>query len=70
VVLDCRIVFREHGDYWMNGIVAATVARLIARGGCVEPGVHYLADAVDPILFMAELRKAGVEQSESFGTGV
>ena len=28
--------------------------------------VHFLADAVEPIAFMAELRKAGVEQSETF----
>jgi saccharopine dehydrogenase (NAD+, L-lysine forming) len=65
VVFDSRIVFRGQSEYWMNGVVPALVARLIAEGKRVQPGVHYLADAVDPVTFMAELRKAGVEQSES-----
>jgi hypothetical protein len=65
MILDSRIVFREQRDYWMNGVVPALVATLIAEEKRVQPGVHYLADAVDPVTFMAELRKAGVEQSES-----
>lgn len=60
-----RIVFPEHRDYWMNAVVPALVARLIAPGNCVQPGVHFLADAVDPVVFTAELRKAGVELAES-----
>jgi hypothetical protein len=60
-----RIVFPEHRDYWMNGVVPALAARLIAQGQCVRPGVHFLADAVDPVMFLAELRNAGVEQTES-----
>lgn len=61
-----QIVYRERRDYWMNGLVPALVARMIAEGKSVRSGVHYLADAVDPIQFMAELKKAGVEQTESF----
>jgi hypothetical protein len=32
----------------------------------VQAGVHFLAHAVEPIALMAELRKAGVEQTETF----
>ena len=60
-----QIVYRDRRDYWMNGIVPALVARLIGEGKSVRLGVHYLADAVDPIAFMGELKKAGVEQSET-----
>jgi hypothetical protein len=31
-----------------------------------RPGVHFLVGAVDPITFMAELKKACVEQAENF----
>jgi saccharopine dehydrogenase (NAD+, L-lysine forming) len=60
-----RIVFKEHDDYWINGIVPATVARLIAEGNGVQPGVHFLSAAVDPIAFMAKLRESGVQQVET-----
>jgi len=39
-----------------------------ARQG-VQSGVHYLSAAMDPIAFMAQLRKAGVQQTESFEFG-
>jgi len=39
------------------------LARSAATTG---PGVHFLFEAVDPITFMAELKKAGVEQTENF----
>jgi hypothetical protein len=65
VALTSQVVYRERRDYWMNGVVPAMVARMISEGKSVRPGVHYLADAVDPIVFMAELKKAGVEQTES-----
>jgi len=55
--------------YWMNAIVAATVARLISEGGGVNSGVHFLMDAVDPVRFMEKLREAGVSQTERFGEG-
>jgi hypothetical protein len=63
VVRDYRMVFREDRAYWINGVAPALVARLIAQGASVEHGVNFLADAVDPVSFMAELRKAGVEQT-------
>jgi hypothetical protein len=66
-VLTARITFEPHQDYWIHGIALATTARLAASHGA-RTGVHFLADAVDPVNFVAELRKAGVEQSESFGT--
>jgi saccharopine dehydrogenase-like NADP-dependent oxidoreductase len=65
-VLTSRIVFGDGRDYWTAGVVPALVARLIAQGNGVRPGVSYLSDAVDPVTFMAELRKAGVDQAETF----
>ncbi len=61
-----QIVYRDRRDYWMNGLVPATTARMISEGKSVQPGVHFLGDAVDPITFMGELKTAGVEQTESF----
>ena len=63
--LTTQIVYRERRDYWMNGLVPAIVGRMISEGKFVRPGVNFLAEAVDPITFMAELNKAGVEQTES-----
>ena len=60
-----QVTFERSREYWMNAVVAATVARLISEGG-VKTGVHFLMDAVNPITFMGELRKAGVHQTESF----
>lgn len=64
--LTTQIVYKDRRDYWINGLVPALVARMISEGKSVEPGLHYLADAVDPISFMAELKKEGVEQTENF----
>jgi saccharopine dehydrogenase (NAD+, L-lysine-forming) len=64
VVLKVRIFYKERRDYWINAVALATVARMISRGDSVRPGVHFLADAVDPIAFLAELRSAGVETIE------
>ena len=55
-----QVTFEKGCEYWINGVVAATVARLIFEGGNVKTGVHYLTDAVDPVTFMQEVRKAGV----------
>jgi len=66
ITLTAQVVFKDHRDYWTNGIVLATVARRIAEGKGVRAGVHFLADAVDPVAFMEELRRVGVEQSEGF----
>jgi len=62
--LRSRIVFNAGRDYWINGIVLATVARMIFEGKGVRTGVHFLSDAVDPIGYMAELRTSGVELTE------
>ncbi|HYL74390.1 MAG TPA: saccharopine dehydrogenase NADP-binding domain-containing protein [Bryobacteraceae bacterium] len=59
--LTVQVVFRDRRDYWIHGLTLATVARTIAEGNGVKAGVHFLSEAVDPIAFMAELRKAGVE---------
>jgi saccharopine dehydrogenase (NAD+, L-lysine-forming) len=64
LALTVQIVYRERRDYWIHGLALATVARMISEKNAVRPGVHFLADAADPIAFMAELRKAGVEQTE------
>jgi len=60
------VTFDAGRDYWMNGVALATVARLISAGNGVQSGVHFLFDAVSPMAFMAELRKAGVRQTDTF----
>ena len=67
--LKARIVFDAGRDYWINGVALATVARLVPEGKGVQSGVHFLSDAVDPIPFMAELRKAGVHETATFEFG-
>lgn len=64
-----QVTFERGREYWMNAVVAATVARLISEGRGVNNGVHFLMDAVDPVTFMEELRKVGVSQTESFSEG-
>jgi saccharopine dehydrogenase (NAD+, L-lysine forming) len=59
-----QIVYRDRRDYWIHGVALATTARMILEGKA-KPGVHFVADAVDPIAFMAELQKAGVELLEN-----
>lgn len=66
VVLTVQMVFEQDRDYWTNGLVAATAARLVSAGKGVRTGVNFLADAVDPAAFMAELRKAGVNVTETW----
>jgi len=63
------VTFERGREYWMNAVVAATVARLISKGGEVKAGAHFLADAVDPVRFMEELRKVGLSPMESFSAG-
>jgi saccharopine dehydrogenase (NAD+, L-lysine-forming) len=60
-----KVTFEKCQDYWIHGVVLATAARLAANQGA-RMGVHFLADAVDPIGFMTVLRKAGVQQTEDF----
>lgn len=69
VVLTVQVIYDTDRDYWINGLVPATVARMIRQNKGVETGLHYLASAVDPVAFMAELRGSGVEQSESLEPG-
>jgi hypothetical protein len=64
LALTAEVLYDKGREYGINGLVAATVARLISEGNGVRPGVHFLADAVDPIAFMAELRRGGVELNE------
>ena len=66
LALTVQIVYSERRDYWIHGLALATVARMVSASKGVQAGVHFLADAVDSIAFMAELRKAGVEQTENF----
>jgi saccharopine dehydrogenase (NAD+, L-lysine forming) len=67
--LKMRVTFGAGRDYWMNALALATVARMVSARQGVQSGVHYLSAAMDPIAFMAELRKAGVKQTESFEFG-
>jgi len=67
--LKVRIVFDPGRDYWMNGVALATVARMVWAGKGVQAGVHFLFDAVDPLAFMAEMRKAGVSETGTFEPG-
>jgi hypothetical protein len=64
--LTVQAVYDHQRQYWANGLVPAIVARMLWRGEGVMAGIHFLADAVDPMVFMAELRKAGVEVTEKF----
>jgi hypothetical protein len=64
--LSVQVVFQAGRHYWINGVVLATAARMISAGKGAQAGVHFLSDAVDPLTFVAELRKAGVQQTETF----
>lgn len=59
-----QVVFEAGRGYWINALVAATVARLISAGEAVSSGVHLLIDAVDPVTFMNHLRNAGLSQTQ------
>jgi short subunit dehydrogenase-like uncharacterized protein len=65
LALTAEFTYDKHRDYWINGLAVATVARLLSEGKGVQPGVHFLTDAVDPVAYMAELRKGGIEPSEN-----
>jgi hypothetical protein len=64
--LKARIESGAGQGYWVNGVALATTARMVANGKGVRPGVRYLFEAVEPTTLMAELRKAGVKQTETF----
>ncbi len=64
--LDRRIavLYDKARDYWINSLIVATVARMISEGRAVQSGLYFLADAVDPLDFMAELQRAGIRLTE------
>jgi hypothetical protein len=66
--LTAQIAYHDRRDYWIHGLTLATVARLVSEAQGVKAGVHFLADAVDSTTIMAELRKAGVEQTQSLSS--
>ena len=55
-----KVTFKPDQEYWMNAIIPATIARMIAQGNGVRPGVHFLFDAVDPAMLITGLHKSGV----------
>lgn len=66
LALTVQGVYEEHRQYWANGLVPAILARMVSEGNGIRAGVHFTADAVDPIAFLTELRKAGVDLTENF----
>jgi hypothetical protein len=56
--LSAEISYDKQRDYWINGLIVATVARMISECRGVPSGLHFLADAVDALAFMAELQRA------------
>jgi hypothetical protein len=66
LALTVKSYYDEHRQYWANGLVPAILARMVSESKGVNAGVHFLADAVDPIAFMTELRKSGLELTEKF----
>ncbi len=66
LTLTVQVVYRQRRDYWIHGVTLATVARMMSEAKGVKAGVYFLADAVDPVLLMTELRKAGIDQTESW----
>jgi saccharopine dehydrogenase-like protein len=63
--LKAQVVFESGRDYWINAVALATTARMASARTGVRAGVHFVADAVDPLAFMAELRSAGVQHTET-----
>jgi len=68
LLFTAQVVYDKHRDYWIHGLVLATVARMVSERTSVRPGVHFLSEAVAPAALIAELRNAGIEQTESLET--
>jgi hypothetical protein len=66
LTLKVQSFYDEGRQYWANGIVPAVLARMLSESKGVNAGVHFLADAIEPITFMTELRESGLEQTENF----
>jgi len=64
VLFTAQVVYEKHRAYWITGLIAATVARLISQGQGVRAGVHFLTEALNPVGLITELRRAGVDQTE------
>jgi len=64
--LKAQITFEAGQDYRIHGVALATAARLVSSRQGVRAGVHFLADAVDPVAFVGDIRRAGVKFSGSF----
>jgi hypothetical protein len=65
LALTVQSFYDERRQYWANGLVPAILARMVSQSKGVNAGIHFLADAVDPIAFVAELRKCGLEPTEN-----
>ncbi len=61
-----QITYDEQRQYWANGLVTALAARMISEGRGIQPGLNFLGSAVDPVAFVAELKKAGIDASTTF----
>jgi len=59
-LMTTSITFEPGRDYWIHGATLATVARLAAEGKGIQPGLHFLADAFDPVALAGALREAGI----------
>jgi saccharopine dehydrogenase (NAD+, L-lysine forming) len=60
-----QLIYEEGREYWVNGLIPATVARLISERKEIKTGINYVANAVNPITLISELRKSGVDFTES-----
>lgn len=67
-VLRAEVVYEEGRQYWANGLIPAVAARMVSENKSVMRGVHFLAEAVEPLAFIGELQKCGLEQTESFSS--
>ncbi len=65
-VFQVETIYDEGRQYWANGLLPAAAARIISENKQLKKGVHYLADAVDPVAVVTELRKSGLEATENF----
>jgi hypothetical protein len=59
--LIAKLAQKPGQHYWITGVVPATAARMILSGQISTRGNFCLSEAVEPITFMQELSKVGVE---------
>jgi len=58
---EVRAAVIENRNYWITGLTCAIAAQMVAGGRVESNGLRYLAEAVDPTAFIAELRGAGID---------